>query len=242
MREEDDAFGQALLDQLEGRGGFEIIEREDGFVWVSSPIADYFYHHPLWPSEQKRAMQHVRGRVLDIGCGAGSHSLYLQGKKDVDVVGIDVSPGAVEVCRRRGVRDVRQLSIAQVNASLGTFETILMLGNNFGLLENAESARRTLTRFLALTSPKARIIAESLDPYRTDDPCHLVYHDLNRRRGRLPGQVRVRIRYKRLKTRWFDYLFVSKEEMEDLVAGTGWHVRKSISAGGPGFVTILDKS
>src|SRR5439155_545816 len=73
------------------------------------------------------------GRVLDVGCGGGCVCLHLQ-ERGQDVVGIDVSPGAIEVCRRRGVRDVRLLSIDDVDHSLGQFDTVVMLGNNIGLL------------------------------------------------------------------------------------------------------------
>src|SRR5439155_25169192 len=86
-----------------------------------------------WPKAERAAMRYVRGRVLDVGCGAGRVALHLQ-ERGHDVVGIDLSPGAVEVARRRGAKDVRELAITRVGPKLGLFDTIVMFGNNFGLM------------------------------------------------------------------------------------------------------------
>jgi len=69
-----------------------------------------------------------------------------------------------------------------------------MLGNNFGLFANPQRARRLLRRLGRMTSQDARVIAETLDPYNTDEPSHRVYRERNRRRGRMPCQIRMRIR------------------------------------------------
>jgi hypothetical protein len=83
-------------------------------------------------------------------------------------------------------------SISEVDSSLGKFDTILMMGNNFGLFGNPKQARRLLERFHDMTSPDARIIAESLDIYNPPvDPVHRRYHLMNIRRGRMPGQVKI---------------------------------------------------
>ena len=73
-----------------------------------------------------------------------------------------------------------------------------------------------------MTSSKGRIVAMSSDTYRTDNPDHLAYHARNRERGRMSGQLRLRVRYKKYAMPWFDYLIVSKVEMESILEGTGW--------------------
>ena len=55
------------------------------------------------------------------------------------------------------------------------------------------------------------------------------------------GQVRMRIRYKQYATPWFDYLFVSKKEMQKIVAGTGWRVRRFIDSKGSVYIGMLEK-
>jgi hypothetical protein len=129
----------------------------------------------------------------------------------------------------------------QVDAALGTFDTILMLGNNFGLFASHTGAKRLLQSFCRIVSKSGRIIAETLDPYDTQDPSHLAYHAQNRARGRMGGQIRMRVRYKQFRTPWFDYLFVSRVELEEIVAGTGWVVAEIIHKSGPGYVAVLER-
>src|SRR5207249_3713127 len=102
MNDDQDAYGQEVYDYLQGEKGCEIVERDDGFFDAASGPLAYFAGYRQWPSHYKKAMRYVRGRVLDIGCGAGRHALYLQ-EQGCEVVGIDISPLAIEVCRRRGL-------------------------------------------------------------------------------------------------------------------------------------------
>jgi hypothetical protein len=81
-----------------------------------------------------------------------------------------------------------------------------------------------LAALAALARPGAQIIAHGTDPYGTRDPVHTSYHERNRSRGRLGGQLRLRLRYRELSTEWFDYLVCSAEEFASLVHGTGWRL------------------
>jgi hypothetical protein len=140
------------------------------------------------------------------------------------VIAIDNSRGTIEACRRRGVRDARLLSIDEVDGSLGLFDAIVMYGNNFGLFANARRAKRLLRRFHRLTSAQGRLVAESRDVHSPDDPVHLAYQEHNRRRGRMAGQIRLRVRYRELATPWFGYLMVSQGELADLLNDTRWSI------------------
>jgi SAM-dependent methyltransferase len=235
-----DGYGQMLLAALDGRDTTEIVERDDGFIDSAGGAAMYLAPFRRWPSVHRRAMRFVRGRTLDVGCGGGRVCLHLQ-ERGHDVVGIDISPGAVEVCRRRGVRDVRLCPIEDVDDSLGVFDTIVMLGNNFGLFGGAAKGKRLLRRFHRLTSDRGRIVAETRDVYRTDDPSHLAYHERNRSRGRMGGQIRIRVRYREHATPWFDYLMVSQAELEDLLDGTGWRLGRVLESEDT-YVAVIDKA
>ena len=225
-----DAFGQMLLDGADS----EIVERDDGFV--STAMLVYFAPVRRWGAVERRALRWVRGRVLDVGVGAGRVALELQ-ERDREVVAIDVSQGAVQVARRRGVRDVRLLALEDVDESLGQFDTLVMFGNNFGLFGSRAKARRLLRQLRPFVR---RIVATSNDPSKTDDPVHLAYHERNRKRGRMPGQLRLRIRYRDLIGPWFEYLIVSPDEMAEIVEGTGWEIRHLIRDEDSVYVAVLE--
>lgn len=241
MKPEQDAYGRLVLDFLEGRPRTrEIAERDDGFISAGEGPEAYFARFGRWPPVERRALRWVRGCVLDAGVGAGRVALELQARGH-DVVGIDVSPLAVEVARRRGVADARVLPLEAVDAGLGPIDTVVMFGNNFGLFGSAAKAQRLLRRLHRLTSERGRIVATSNDPSATEDPSHLAYQARNRARGRMPGQLRLRIRHRDHATPWFDYLIVSPDELQELTDGTGWHVRRLVEDEASLYVAVLEK-
>jgi len=241
MKPSKDAYGQEIFAYLRGEDSFEIIERDDGYFDSSSGAKVYFSDHDDWPEHEKKAMEFVRGRVLEIGCVAGRHSLYLQ-KRGFEVLGIDNSPLAAKVCKLRGMRKVKVMPVAKVNFKPNSFDTIIMLGNNFGLFASPRKGRFLLRKFHKMTSDNAMIIAESNDPCKTENPAHLEYHELNRKRGRMPGQLRIRIRFGKFAGDWFDYLMVSKPEMEGILEGTGWRVREFLDSGKSSYIAIIEKA
>jgi len=241
VRKNQDAFGNLLCDFLSGKEVREIIERDDGFVSPSeSGIKQYFSFYQDWETHHQETMKYVLGRVLDVGCGAGRHSLYLQ-QQGYDVLGIDNSPLAVEVCKKRGLKNVKLLPISKLSPKLGKFDTVLMLGNNFGLVGNIKNAKIIFDRLSRITNPGARILAESLDPYQTTEQIHLDYHEFNKQRGRLPGQLRIRVRYEKYISPWFDYLLVSKAEMNKILLETSWRIQHCIDSENAQYVAVLVK-
>jgi cyclopropane fatty-acyl-phospholipid synthase-like methyltransferase len=240
MKPSDDAFGREIYGYMMGTNRCEIIERDDGYLDVNDQIGVYFEDYREWPSHHREAVKFAKGRVLDIGCGAGRHAAYLQ-RKGLAVTGIDVSPLAVKVCRMRGVTDARLMSITDISTRLGHFDTVVMLANNFGLFGNRRRARWLLKKLYGMTTDDATILAESTDPYADENSAHRQYRSRNRKRNRMPGQIRLRLRYRQYKTPWFDFLLVSRREMTEIVAGTGWRVERFLDSGEPIYIGLLKK-
>jgi SAM-dependent methyltransferase len=233
-----DAFGRLLLDHLAGRGGQAILERDDGRAQPALSAAVFFGGLDEWPPEEQQVFERVQGRVLDVGCGAGRHSLEAQ-RRGCDVVAIDISPGAVEVARRRGVGDVRLLPLAGVDRTLGVFDTVLMMCGNFGLFGTEAEARRLLRTLHDISSPEARIIFDSVDPSDSDD---FAYQARNRELGRRPGQVTIRLRYGDMTTSWFELLNLSPSELEKLLDGTGWRLGVLEPSTPPDYFGVREKA
>jgi SAM-dependent methyltransferase len=226
---------------LEGRAGEPELERDDGHIGPAMGAEWFFAEQHEWVEAERAAFELVRGRVLDIGAGAGRHSLEAQ-RRGLEAVTIDISPGAVEVCRQRGVRDARLLPMAKIDERLGVFDTVLLLCGNLGLGGGADETSALLERLHVHTAPDARIVFDTVDPYADNDEADLAYLARNRQRGRMPGQVTIRIRYGGLATPWYDLLCASPEELEELAAPTGWRLAWRRDAAPPDWYGVLEKS
>ncbi len=241
LKPEEDAFGQEMWAFYKGEEAFEIVERDDGYFNASpGNPRNYFSEYEDWDPLDRKAMEFVKGRVLDIGCGAGRHSLYLQ-NKGFDVLGIDSSPRAIKVCKLRGLKKTRVMPIEELNFKPNSFDTVIMMGSNFGLFGGFKKAKRILKKLHRMTSKNGLIIANTRDTYKTSIPDHLEYHKFNRQRGRMAGQLRLRIRFRKYVGRWFDYLIVSKKEMEEILKGTGWKIREFIDTDNSAYTAAIEK-
>lgn len=238
-----DAYGHEVWDYFKNRTGYEVIERDDGLI-DPSDIAPGFYFASFrdWPRVERRAIRYAKGRVLDVGCGAGRVAIYLQKHRNLDVTGIDISPLAIKVSKLRGLKKARLLAFEDIDFKPGSFDSVVMFGNNFGLFGSKSKAKRLLRRLYTMTSTEGVTICESADPYKTSDPDHLRYHERNMAKGRMPGQVRIRARYRTYVGKWFDYLLVSPNEMKSIAEDAGWTVSRFIkSEKSPLYIGILRK-
>ncbi|OJF15498.1 class I SAM-dependent methyltransferase [Couchioplanes caeruleus] len=248
-----DVFGEMIRDAYAVRTGIgprplaggrvprpviEIIERDDGLI--NGAPADHYLAEPgEWQPHDVRALRLCRGAVLDVGCGAGRTALALQ-RRGMAVTGLDTSPGAIEVARLRGLRDTVTATVDDYARAPARYDTFLLLGNNLGLLEGPGRAPAFLAALAALARPGARIVAQGTDPYGTTDPVHAGYHRRNRERGRIGGQLRLRLRYRLLATDWFDYLNCSVDELEELLRGTAWRLKSVDTQDRPYYLAVME--
>src|SRR2546428_9011296 len=184
-----DLYAQAMLDHWLGKKVVFEFERDDGYR-SRSLVEAYFARAAKWSKIERAAMKEVRGRVLDVGCGPGRQAVCLQ-RKGHRGVGIDASPTQVALARVRGVQEVYQARVQRLPRGLGTFDTLILMGNNLGLAGDLPRMRRFLRDARGISKSRGRIIGSTRIP-GTWMPYHLSYVKRNIARGRPPGLLSLR--------------------------------------------------
>ncbi len=218
-----DAFGAMLHACWRDGDAQEILERDDGQIYYSRAAA-YFARPDTWPDVDRELLDRVHGAVLDIGCGAGRTLAELQARGH-PVLGVDPSPGAVELCHQRGLPATCGTA-AEPGELRDRFDTIVLTGNGLGFLESRDQAPRVLRALAEVAAPGASLLGTSFDPARLSSAPEHRYQERNLAAGRLPGQWTIRVRHADLVTEWFDYVFLSAENLEELTRGTPWRVHR----------------
>ncbi len=157
-----DLFGKAILDFQTNNSPEDLITEttisEEDEMSVAYLFRDFFG----MPKLEQQALLLSKGKVLDVGCGAGSHSLYLQKEKNLEVTAIDISEKAVEACRLRGISDVLKIDILEFN-STEKFDTILLLMNGTGIFGKLEHVSKYLEKLKSLLAENGQILIDSSD-------------------------------------------------------------------------------
>lgn len=185
--------GLALEAYLAGDAEAELVLLRDDGEAGRIPVSLFFRPPAAFTALENAALERCRGLVLDVGAGSGLHSLVLQ-ERGFRVTAIDVSPHAVAVMSRRGVTDVREADLFELEG--GPFDTLLMLGHGIGMVETTAGLDRFLARAPALLAKDGQILVDSLDVRRTADPKNLAYQEANRRAGRYIGEIRMRFEFR----------------------------------------------
>jgi 2-polyprenyl-3-methyl-5-hydroxy-6-metoxy-1,4-benzoquinol methylase len=200
----------------------QIMERDDGLV-KSLPVAPWIAPIEQWPNDERRALDLLKGKVLDIGAGGGRAARELLARGH-DVTAIDISPGALDVCSQQGIRSVVRATVDEHAATGARYDGFLLLGANLGLLESRERAPRFLRALAAMAAPGAVIVGHGNNMTDSNDPLQRPYGERNLRAGRIAGQRTLRIRYRDVATPWFHYLCLAPRELAELTTGTGWEL------------------
>ncbi len=161
-----DLFGKALLDYHNNNYTEDLITSTNISGDDVLPLSYLFRGFSEMPKLEQKALQLAKGTILDVGCGSGSHSLYLQ-EKDLDVKAIDISQGAVEVAGHRGLKHVELKALLDETE---TFDTILLLMNGSGIFQTLDQVSNYLTHLKSLLKPNGQILIDSSD-------IHYMYED-----------------------------------------------------------------
>ena len=163
-----DLFGKAMLDYQTHNSPENIVTETN----ISEPdemsISYLFRSYNDMPVLEQKALSLAYGKVLDVGCGAGSHALYLQNHKNLEVMAIDISAQAIETCKLRGLKNVQIQNILHLENS--KFDTILLLMNGTGIFQSLDQISHYLNKLKSLLNPKGQILIDSSDIiYMYDD-------------------------------------------------------------------------
>jgi len=171
-----DLFGNALLDYYNNIALEDIITSTNISDEDTLPLDYLFRDYTNMPKIEQKALDVSQGKILDVGCGAGSHSLYLQ-EKGKQVKAIDVSKGAIAVSKKRGVINAQQISLLDETE---TFDTILLLMNGTGIFQTIEQLPQYLKHLKSLLNKDGQILIDSSDiKYMYEDEDGGFWQDLN---------------------------------------------------------------
>jgi SAM-dependent methyltransferase len=210
-----DLFGKALLDYQNGNYSEDILTSTSISDEDKLPLSYLFRNYNEMPKLEQKALDLAKGKILDIGCGAGSHSLYLQ-NKGFEIKAIDISKGAIEVCKQRGISNSELKNILDETE---TFDTILLLMNGTGVFEDLDNTPRYLNHLKSLLNPNGQILIDSSDiKYMYEDDDGSYWMDAN---ANYYGELDYYVSYKNENETPFKMLYLDFETLKSACNSVG---------------------
>lgn len=224
LEQECDPMGQAIKDYFETGHANRLRVFSSQFDEDEMPVATLFRSESEMPMIERKALELCHGRVLDVGAGAGCHSLVLQ-NKGIEVMAIDISRLSVDVMIRRGVQETLAVDLFD-DTFVGCYDTILMLMNGSGIIGRLSRMPLFFRRMKQLLSPQGCILMDSSDlRYVFEDEDGGLDLDLN---AAYYGEVDFKMQYKNVKGRSFDWLYVDFDTLFYHARENGFKVEKIV--------------
>ena len=156
-----DLFGKAILDFQTNDSPEDLITETSISEADEMSVAYLFRSYNEMPKLEQKALQLAKGKVLDVGCGAGSHSLTLQNERNLDVTSIDISPNAIRTCEFRGLKNAKVQNVMTLEHE--KFDTILLLMNGTGIFGTLKETPNFLQKLKSLLNLNGQILIDSSD-------------------------------------------------------------------------------
>ena len=220
-----DLMGKAIRDYYQNTNPEDLLTETSISETDEMPVEYLFRNFSEMNTLEQKALQFSKGKVLDIGCGAGSHSLYLQNEKGLEVTALDISPISVEVCQMRGVKNTICTDI--LNFSGEKFDTILLLMNGTGIFESLSKVDVYLNKLKSLLQKNGQILIDSTDilyMYDRDVEDGGIYVPM----GRYYGEVDFTVHYKGETEDSFTWLYLDCDTLENVAIHHGFSIEKIV--------------
>jgi SAM-dependent methyltransferase len=216
--EDTDIFGKALIDYGLGYQGENLLVYSDLTDTDIIPVKHFFRQWSEMPEIEQEALKLCSGKILDVGAAAGCHSLELQ-KRNKDTIAIDVSKGAVEVMKKRGVRHVQESDFFRITEQ--KFDTLLLLMNGIGICGTLDRLDEFFEQCRNMLNPGGQILLDSSDIlFMFEEEDGSVNINLN---SNYYGEVEYRFGYKSETGPWFSWLFIDFDLLQEKAAQSGFN-------------------
>ena len=213
-----DPMGRAIADYFKTQKASKLRVFSPMFEEDEIPLTTLFRNYESMPEIERKALDLTKGRVLDVGAGAGCHSLVLQ-EKGMDVTAIDISPLSVETMKKRGVKKVLEQDFFTLE---GQYDTILMLMNGIGIVGTLERLPEFFKQLDKILAPGGQVLCDSSDiSYVFEDEEGLIDipNEMN-----YYGEHSFRMQYKDTIGEPFNWLYIDADTLKEKAGKYGYVV------------------
>lgn len=239
MTTNHDPMGAAIADFWRNGIAGRLRVFSPGFDEDEMPVADLFRTFDEMPPLEQTALRLATGRTLDVGAGAGCHSLALQ-NLGIDVTAIDISPLSVQTMQAQGVARALEQDFWKIEEQ---FDTILMLMNGIGIVGTLDALPRFFAHINRLLVSGGQVIIDSSDVryvYEDEDSSPLEQApdapelktsylrrneegiEIDPETGRYYGEYLYQMQYKRIRGEQFPWLYIDFSTLSRAAEAAGF--------------------
>ena len=213
-----DPMGRAIADYCKNKKADRLRVFSPMFEEDEIPLTTLFRNYESMPEIERKALDLTKGRVLDVGAGAGCHSLVLQ-EKGMDVTAIDISPLSVETMKKRGVKKVLEQDFFTLE---GQYDTILMLMNGIGIVGTLERLPEFFKQLDKILAPGGQVLCDSSDisyVFEDEEGMIDIPNEMN-----YYGEHSFRMQYKDTIGEPFNWLYIDADTLREKAGRCGYVV------------------
>ncbi len=216
MTTDKDPMGAAIADYWKHGVAGRLRVFSPDFDEDEIPVETLFRSFEEMPSLEQEALRLAAGRILDVGAGAGCHSLALQ-EMGKDVTAVEISPLSAQTMREQGVANVLQQDFFTLDSS---FDTILMLMNGIGIVGTLDRLPRFFRHIRSILSPGGQLLLDSSDLcYLFEDEEGIIELPDSQR---YYGELEYRMQYRKIKGDPFPWLYIDEDALTAEAAKAGF--------------------